>query len=155
ARRPTLELILATLAEEEPRVTVRRGVEVAGLTARASGGRPHVTGIRTATGSELSADLVVDATGRGSRLPRWLRDIDAGPVPEESEDCGFIYYPRFFRSRDGSHPEPRTPALLTPVGSFSLLTLFGDCGTWSVTIYISSGDQPLKRLRHAEPWQAV
>jgi hypothetical protein len=39
--------------------------------------------------------------------------------------------------------------------SISLLTLPGDNGTWSVTIFTASGDQPLKSLRHHEKWMNV
>jgi flavin-dependent dehydrogenase len=115
-----------------------------------------VTGVRTATGETLDADLVVDAMGRGSRMPRWLRDAGVAPIHEESEDSGFIYYTRFFRAANGSGgvPQPRMP-LLTPIGSISVLTLPGDNATWSVTLFISSGDQPLKRLRHADRFSAV
>jgi flavin-dependent dehydrogenase len=39
--------------------------------------------------------------------------------------------------------------------SFSLLTLPGDAGTWSVTVVISSGDQVLKKLRDPKHWTAL
>ena len=74
---------------------------------------------------------------------------------EESEDSGFAYYTRFFRSRDGMSPQVRTPGLVTPVGSFSILTLPGDNDTWSVTIYAAAGDAPLKALRHPDRWEAI
>ena len=45
--------------------------------------------------------------------------------------------------------------LLVPVGSLSILTLPGDNDTWSVTLFGSSGDQPLKQLRHLDRWTAV
>ena len=57
---------------------------------------------------------------------------------EESEDSGFAYYTRFFRSRDDAVPEVRTN-LLTHVGSFSILTLPGDRKTWSITLYAAAG----------------
>jgi 2-polyprenyl-6-methoxyphenol hydroxylase-like FAD-dependent oxidoreductase len=155
ARRATTEYVFATMAESEPGLTVRRGIEAVGLTTRRHRGIPHVTGVRTRSGQELEADLVVDAMGRNSLLPRLLREAGAAPMHEEAEDCGFIYYTRFFRSADGSCPEPRTPALLTPIGSFSILTLPSDRDTWSVTIYISSGDRPLKRFKHADRWAAA
>ena len=155
ARRPTVEYVVARAAENEPRVTVRRGVEAGALTTRRLDGIPHVTGVRTRAGEELRADLVVDAMGRSSPLPRLLAEAGTPPLYEEAEDCGFIYYTRFFRSADGRCPEPRTPGLLTPVGSFSILTLPSDCDTWCVTFFVASGDQPLKRLRHADRWTAV
>jgi hypothetical protein len=75
-------------------------------------------------------------------------------VAEEAEDSGFTYYTRYFRSANGSAPQFIT-GLLTPFDSFSLLTLPGDAGTWSVTVYISSRDQALKEVRDAGKWQAV
>jgi len=155
ARRVTTEYVFATMAENEPRLIVRRGVEAVGLTTRERAGIPQVRGVRTSSGEALEADLVVDAMGRSSRLPRLLRDAGAADLHEEAEDSGFIYYTRFFRSAHASCPEPRTPALLTPIGSFSILTLPSDSETWSVTLFISSGDRPLKRLKSADRWAAV
>ena len=45
--------------------------------------------------------------------------------------------------------------MLTLVGTFSVLTLPCDDAMWSVTLVISAGDQPLKRLRHPDPWTAL
>ena len=36
-----------------------------------------------------------------------------------------------------------------------MLTLTGDSGTWSVTLYAAAADRPLKRLRHADAFTAV
>jgi 2-polyprenyl-6-methoxyphenol hydroxylase-like FAD-dependent oxidoreductase len=155
ARRTTTEHVFARAAENEPRVTVRRGVEVTALETHRVDRTPHLTGVRTSSGEALKADLTVDAMGRGSRLPRLLRSAGAARLHEEAEDSGFIYYTRFLRSAGGPCPEPRTPALVTPLGSISILTLPSDRDTWSVTLFISSGDQPLKRLRFVERWTAV
>ncbi len=154
ARRPLIEHVLARAAEREPRLDLRRGVSVAALTTREYDGTPHVSGVRTTGGEELTADLVVDAMGRRSQLPQWFARAGLPPVHEEAEDSGFIYYTRFFAGGNGAQPQLRTP-LLTPLGTFSILTLPGDNGTWSVTLYITTGDQPLKRLRHARCWSAV
>jgi 2-polyprenyl-6-methoxyphenol hydroxylase-like FAD-dependent oxidoreductase len=155
ARRTTVEQIFGTAADAEPRVDVRRGVSVAGLmTGAGSNGVPHVSGVRTEDGEELHADLVVDAMGRRSTLPRWLGEIGCAPVHEEAEDSGFIYYTRFFESSNGDVPEAFGPLLL-PIGSFSVLTLPSDRNTWSVTLFVASGDQPLKVLRHEEAWTAL
>jgi 2-polyprenyl-6-methoxyphenol hydroxylase-like FAD-dependent oxidoreductase len=155
ARRTTVEQIFGAAAEAEPRLEVRRGVSVAGLLAGAGpNGVPHVTGVRTGEGEELEADLVVDAMGRRSTLPEWLEQIGCAPLHEEAEDSGFIYYGRFFKSSSGDLPTPMGPFLL-PIGSFSILTLPSDAGTWSVTLFIAAGDQPLKALRHEEAWTAL
>jgi 2-polyprenyl-6-methoxyphenol hydroxylase-like FAD-dependent oxidoreductase len=155
ARRPTTELAFARAAASQPGLEVHRGIVVEGLETRARNGSVHVTGVRTDAGDVAEADLVVDAMGRRSPLPRWLRDAGAGPIQEESEDCGFVYYTRYFRALDGACPEPCTGTLLTPIGSFSILTLPSDRRTWGVTIYISARDRVLKTLRHADRWTSV
>jgi 2-polyprenyl-6-methoxyphenol hydroxylase-like FAD-dependent oxidoreductase len=154
ARRPVIEQVLGHTANAEPGLEVRRGVSVKELMLRTYDGTPHVTGVRTEAGQELRADLVVDAMGRRSQVPRWLMQEGAGPVREEVEDSRFIYYARFFRGRDGEMPEVRAP-LLTPVGTFSVITLPSDNNTWSVLLAISGGDAPLKRLRDPALWTAL
>jgi 2-polyprenyl-6-methoxyphenol hydroxylase-like FAD-dependent oxidoreductase len=150
ARRPLGEWVFADVADHEPRVTIQRGIQVSGLlsAAQAISGVPHVAGVRTTEDEQLRADLVVDASGRQSKAPHWLVAIGARPPLETQADSGFIYYTRYFR---GTLPERRGPALM-PYGSMSLLTLPGDNGTWSVTIFAAAGDQPLKALRHEEIW---
>ena len=152
-RRPVIEYAVATAAQD---LDVRRGVFVTDLLTgpEAAKGVPNVTGVRTSDGEELAADLVIDAMGRRSGLPGWLAGLGASPLAEEAEDSGFTYYTRYFRPSNGATPGFIT-GLLTPFDSFSLLTLPGDAGTWSVTVYISSRDQALKEVRHPEKWRAV
>jgi 2-polyprenyl-6-methoxyphenol hydroxylase-like FAD-dependent oxidoreductase len=154
ARRPTLEHALAVAADAQEGLTVRRGVAAARLEVREGDGALHVAGVWTGDGELLSADLVVDSTGRASRMPAMLRDAGGPPVHADAEDAGFVYYSRFFRSATGETPTPRAP-LNSPFESHSVLTLPADAGTWSVTLYGVAGDPPIKRLRHAEAWTAV
>lgn len=153
-RRPVVEYAVASVAGDH--LDVRRGVTVTGLLTGPpdADGIPDVTGVRTADGAELPADLVIDAMGRRSRLPDWLEAIGARRPEEDAEDSSFTYYTRFFRSDDGSIPRFRG-ALLTDFDCYSLLTLPGDAGTWSVTIYIASHDQALKGIRDLEQWTAL
>jgi 2-polyprenyl-6-methoxyphenol hydroxylase-like FAD-dependent oxidoreductase len=104
ARRAALEWVFARAAADEPGVEVRRGVEAKELIADRADGVPHVTAVRTAAGEALSADLVVDAMGRRSKLPALLADAGAAPVHEDGEDSGFCYYTRFFRSATADCP---------------------------------------------------
>jgi 2-polyprenyl-6-methoxyphenol hydroxylase-like FAD-dependent oxidoreductase len=157
ARRPVLEQVFGRVADAEPGLDIRRGVAVRELVVSGYNGVPHVAGVRTDSGEELGADLVVDAMGRSSQLPRWLEQAGAaraGHIHEEAEDCGFLYYSRYFRSENGALPEFRAP-LITEVGTFSVLTVPSDNGTWSVTVYTSGGDRPLKRLRDPDLWTAL
>jgi 2-polyprenyl-6-methoxyphenol hydroxylase-like FAD-dependent oxidoreductase len=153
ARRPVFEWVLGAAAAREPRIAIRRGARVAELLTGRSAipGTPHVTGVRTDRGDEIPGDLVVDASGRASCSPEWLESIGAQRPYEEREDCGFAYYTRYFR---GAEPERRGPVLMD-IGTISVLTLPGDNGTWSVTVFCASGDQRLKNLRDADKWTSV
>jgi hypothetical protein len=70
----------------------------------------------------------------------------------EAEESGFLYYTRYFTGKD--RPVRRGRAL-TPIGSFTILTLDGDNDTWSVTLFAAAGDPPLKLLRHADRFTSV
>ena len=154
ARRPVMEAALARTAAATPGVTVERGVSVTGLVDAdrpAAPGVPHVTGVATGDGRRLQADLVVDAGGRRSPLPRWLAGIGARPVVEEREDSGFRYYARHFRSGDGSVPPAFGPPL-QPYDSLSLALLPADNGTWGVGIVTSAKDTALRAARREDVW---
>jgi len=147
ARRPVLEHALAAAAES--RVDVRRGVQVTGLLSDKPG---HVAGVRIAGGTDLRADLVIDAAGRRSPLPGWLAAAGAGGPAEEAQERGFTYYSRFFRTRDRAEPPSFRGDLYTPLDSCSILAIPADSGTWSVTVYINSRDHALKALRAEANW---
>jgi 2-polyprenyl-6-methoxyphenol hydroxylase-like FAD-dependent oxidoreductase len=151
-----IEAALARVADATPGLTVRRGVAVDGLLtgAEAIAGVPNVVGVRTETGEDISADLVVDASGRRSPMPRWIDAIGARPAIEELEDSGFVYYGRHFRSSDGSLPAMIGP-LLGHYGSVSILTLPADNGTWGVGFTACASDAEVRGLKDNDRWTAA
>ncbi len=152
-RRPVMEYAFACVAAKT--VDVRRGEQVAELLTGPSAvpAVPHVTGVLTESGKRLDADLVIDASGRRSALPRWLTATGARAPLEEVEDFGFNYYTRYFAGPSG--PPQLKAGLLAPLGSITLLTLPADNGTWSITAVASSRDHALRELRRPEPWTRV
>ena len=157
ARRPVVEAVMSHVASTVDGLTISRGVGVRGLVASPSSrlpGVPHVAGVVTEDGRELRADLVIDAGGRRSALPRLLADLGAAAPEEEREDCGFVYYCRHFRSSDGSVPPLMAPPL-QPYGSVSMATLPTDNGTWGVGIVASGRDAALRACRDPEVWSRV
>lgn len=91
------------LADQRVQALVRH--EVIGLTTDASG---RVTGVQLrqrgeATGpAQLSADLVVDASGRSSHAPQWLNALGY-PAPEETIVNGFLGYASRWYRRPSQH----------------------------------------------------
>ncbi|MBB5851214.1 NAD(P)/FAD-dependent oxidoreductase [Amycolatopsis umgeniensis] len=78
ASRILLEHAIRTRVRALPNVVIRERTLAEGLLTDRT--RRRVTGVRT-RGEDLGADLVVDASGRGSRLPEWLERIGYGPPP--------------------------------------------------------------------------
>lgn len=153
-RRAVVERAVASVAEQTPGLTLRRGVAVDGLIGVDASGIPHVTGVRTTEGETLRADLVVDCSGRRSALPAWLEALGARRPEEQLDDSGFIYLGRHFRARDGQLPAALGPGLQA-FGSISVLTLPADNDTWSVTLVARSGDRALLGLRDLDRWESV
>lgn len=110
--------------------------------------------MRTADGAEITADVVIDATGRRSALPSWLQAAGARAPVEEAEDSGFIYYGRHYRSPDGSLPVSLGGGLQN-YGSISSLTLPADNGHWAVVVVARADDAELRRLKDVAAWEKV
>ena len=155
-RRPVFEWVVARAAANEPGLDLRRGVGVAGLLTGPSAiaDVPHVVGVRTETGEELSADLVIDAGGRRSAFASWLQAIGARPFYEESEDSGFRYYGRYYKAGAGGWPAPPVPTLAV-LGSTALLALPADNDTWMVGVVTSGRDKALYGLTDVHAWEQV
>ncbi len=153
-RRLTFEWVLRRAVEAEPGVAVRGGVEVRGLAAE-PGRPPRVTGVHLRDGERLDADLVLDASGRRSRLPRWLQAIGAAPMPEESEDCGIFYCSRFYRLRPDARPPQRDTTIGADLGYFKYAIFHGDSRIFSVTFAASPLDAPLRRVLRTPVFEAA
>lgn len=92
--RPLLESLIRSRVLYNPQISVREGYEVQQLLTDADG--KTVTGlqIRQRGGQEteiLTADLVVDASGRTSKAPEWLEKIGY-PQPKETRIDAFVGY---------------------------------------------------------------
>jgi 2-polyprenyl-6-methoxyphenol hydroxylase-like FAD-dependent oxidoreductase len=100
--RPLLESTIAKRVRARPNVTVLDGVRVIGLQAEDN----SITGVRLARSSgcgqtsEIEADLVVDAMGRGSSLPQWLMGLGVAAPRTELVGARVSYATRTFRRLD-------------------------------------------------------
>jgi 2-polyprenyl-6-methoxyphenol hydroxylase-like FAD-dependent oxidoreductase len=105
--RRLLERCLRTRVEAVPNVEVRYETMVRELVT--DNGR--AIGVRVDdTGEELTADLVIDATGRVSRTLGWLDQLGYERPQESHIHCNFAYTSAFFR--------PKNPDAFTDVGFF-------------------------------------
>lgn len=133
--RPRLEAHVRArlIALPNVRVHERRDVE----TLAADAGR--VTGVKV--GDEvISADLVVDASGRGSQSPAWLEQLGFPRPPEQAVRVGLGYTTRVYRRKPdhlkgdiavicpSAPPQKRGGVALAMEGDRWMVTLFGMLG---------------------------
>lgn len=84
-------------------VTILDGYDIVGLDA--ADGRitaARVTSLYGQGSRRLPADLVVDATGRGSRMPRWLAELGHTPPERDRVTVDLAYSTRLFRLPPGA-----------------------------------------------------
>ncbi|MFC5216827.1 FAD-dependent oxidoreductase [Streptomyces coerulescens] len=94
----------------------------------------------------LTADLVIDATGRGSRAASWLTGLGLPAVRRREVDSGVAYASRVFRAPEAARegfpvvnvqPDPRAGK----PGCGGVLQPIED-GRWLVTLFGSRGGEP-------------
>jgi 2-polyprenyl-6-methoxyphenol hydroxylase-like FAD-dependent oxidoreductase len=145
ASRPLLEATVRARVAATPGVDIAAGCEVVGLGTSADRRRVTAARVRRDGRAEqaMAAELVIDATGRGSRVPTWLAALDL-PVPaEERVTIALGYATRVYRARPGALAGDlgivRAP--VPPHGrGGGLAVLEGD--RWMVTLIGVLGDRP-------------
>ncbi|WP_169806953.1 NAD(P)/FAD-dependent oxidoreductase [Actinomadura macra] len=142
--RPLLDWVVRDEILSAGRVTVRQRAEVTGLAA--DGGRVTGAVVRDLDAGEaavLEADLVVDATGRGSRLGHWLRELGVPAVEEDVVDAGIAYATRIFQAPPGATAEFPAVNIVSDAG-VKLPGRFGvvypvEGGRWIATLSCTRG----------------
>jgi 2-polyprenyl-6-methoxyphenol hydroxylase-like FAD-dependent oxidoreductase len=128
-------------------VTFVEGTDILGLTTTPDRRRVTGTTVHGPDGRQLqiTADLVVDATGRGSRTPVWLQEWGYQRPVEDRVDIGLGYATRTFQLRPGAtgHDKfigiggtldnPRIGGLGAVEGGRHILTLGGILGDYPPT----------------------
>ncbi len=94
--RPLIESVIRRRVLAIPNVEViENGVQELCTNAEQN----RITGVRLATGTALASDLVIDASGRGSKAPAWLAALGYAKPEEEQVKIDVGYTTRIFRRR--------------------------------------------------------
>ena len=143
--RPLLEWSVRRRVRSIPNVTFVEGHDVVGLTVTPAHDR--VTGARivdrdTTHQTTLAADLVVDATGRGSRTPNFLDDLCYGSPPQDELTVNLSYASQLLRLAPGAVKEHMT-ALFPIPGRPKMFALFEyENDTWIFCVGAMAGLEP-------------
>ena len=149
--RPELECYVRTLLLARGNVQIKTRTVARGLL----GDMQHVRGVAIVDrdgmtqGRTLEAELVIDATGRGSQLPRWLGELGGRPPSEQRVRADVVYTsccvrrrPEHFGGDDAFvvTPTPQTRrggAVLAIEGDQYIVTLNGYLGEACAPDYAS------------------
>ncbi|MGH3992800.1 MAG: NAD(P)/FAD-dependent oxidoreductase, partial [Pseudonocardiaceae bacterium] len=149
ASRPLYEWAVRRRLRAVPGVTILDRHEVTSLLTSRDGGRVTGTAVRPLDGTggtsrELAADLVVDASGSGSRAPAWLAAAGYATPAKTKIDADVGYAARIYRIPDRFSADWQV-AMLTPqppsmARSGYLLPI--ENGNWMVGLMGAAGQHP-------------
>ena len=145
--RPSLESCIRARVAELPNVTFGPPTDVLGLVTTPDGER--VRGVRVLRRADDSAEevldaaVVIDAMGRGSRTPAWLRHLGYDQPTEDRIGGDLGYATRHYRLDPevlgGDWGTLQAPTPTCPRGGV-LARIEGD--RWTVTLFGMLGDHP-------------
>jgi len=157
-RRTTLEWVVRRHVLAREGVALLGGATVTGLLTE-PGDPPRVTGVSIREGDQqrdLRADLVVDASGRQSQVPKWLAAAGARTPEETTEPSGIVYYTRFYKLRPGAvEPEPGVHPGAADYNWIKYAIFPADDRTFSITLAASLAFPEMKILARAEAFEIV
>jgi 2-polyprenyl-6-methoxyphenol hydroxylase-like FAD-dependent oxidoreductase len=152
SRRATLEAVLRDHVARLPAVELVNALKVTGVIVDLAVDCPRATGVRLATVSEatvirdqLSGDVIVDASGRLTRFPRWLRAEGIQAREEVNVEVDTVYYTRYYRLRSGrSEPTTSGRPVFGRRDFLSCCVYPSDHRHFSVTLTCAADDQALR-----------
>jgi flavin-dependent dehydrogenase len=120
---------------------------------------PHVDGVhvtrKDGTRETLRGDLVIDATGRRSKLPDWLEAVGASRPREESEPCGIFYSSRFYRIKAGAKRPELPNGMGADLGYMKIGLFPGDGDIFSLTLAASPDDDAFRSVLRTRGFEAA
>jgi 2-polyprenyl-6-methoxyphenol hydroxylase-like FAD-dependent oxidoreductase len=145
--RPFLEAEVRARLLTLPNVRVVENCDVLGLVANED--RARVTGVRamrrltTSTEDTISADLVVDASGRGSRTPAWLETLGYAKPDVELVEVHMGYATRLYRRQpEHFHGDLYVNVAPTPENRRACGMFAQERDRWIVALAGYCGDYP-------------
>lgn len=140
--RPLLEWAIRRRLTALPNVAILDEATVNSLITTSD--QSTVTGVqitRGGAGQSLTADLVVDAGGRGTRTPQWLQEKGYGEVPVSTLKVDLAYATRIFKAREGVDWKGLAAVAEAPATrSGTILPMEGN--RWIATVWGYFGDHP-------------
>jgi 2-polyprenyl-6-methoxyphenol hydroxylase-like FAD-dependent oxidoreductase len=130
--RPHLEWQIRRRVEKIPNVDIVRATVGE---PRFDAARQRVTGVLLDSEEAVDADLVVDAAGRGTRLPAWLQQWGFDRPREDTVEVGIAYATHQVHIPEGLLKEKVVVAGASRDEPIGLGMLFYEDGNWGLTTF--------------------
>jgi 2-polyprenyl-6-methoxyphenol hydroxylase-like FAD-dependent oxidoreductase len=147
SRRTTLELIMRRYASRLPGAMFVTDAGVRGLISRRDGDVLRVEGLQVEQAgsvTDMRADIVVDASGRNTLFPDWLR-AGGVTIAEEESPAGILYFTRHYRLKDGvEEPSRDGPPGAGDLGYIKYGVFVADNRHFSVTLALPEIETELR-----------
>ncbi|MEV2234989.1 FAD-dependent oxidoreductase [Streptomyces phaeochromogenes] len=153
--RDLLDWHVRDLVLQDRRIRLLDGAQVTALVGDAQ----KVTGVNVlangAAERELGADLVIDASGRGSRALHWLSSLGISGIRERTVDSGLAYASRIYQATTRLDNFPVVNVQAEPRGSHpgqaaALIPI--EHGRWLVSLSGTRGGEPTAQDENFVPF---
>ncbi|WP_445169549.1 FAD-dependent oxidoreductase [Mycolicibacterium sp. Dal123E01] len=145
--RPFLDWHVMKRLSALPNVTVLGGYDVVDVTSSTDCRR--VTGVVVARRDDteaavLGADLVIDASGRGSRAPIFLEDLGYDRPREDELVINLAYTSQWLRIPPGAIRQHMVALFPKPGDATTVALLNHENDTWLMTVGVMAGEEPAR-----------
>ena len=149
-RRATMETVIRRYVATLRDVRIVNYTRVTGMLCQKGNESLDVHGLQVARyngggDATVPTDIVVDASGRTSKFPRWFRAL-GHLVVEEKADAEIVYYTKHYRLRPGEAEPPRgeRPAA-GDLGYLKFGVFPGDNGHFAIILCLPVDEHELKK----------
>lgn len=156
-RRPTFEFVLRRHVGRLPHVRFVHSAKVTGLITETTERALVVRGVEYSVGEaheSLRADIVIDASGKNTKLPELLREKGV-EIGIDNNPSGFVYSCRHYRLKDPNAAPPRQDG----GGNFDYLgyaTFYAEHGYYALTFGVPTDETELAdTIKRADGFEAL
>ena len=162
-RRATIETVLRRFVTAFPGVRILNDVHIDGLITEQRDGQLVACGVRVRkdcverVGEVMAADVVVDASGRTTKFPRWLADAGVR-VEEDNEDAEIVYYTRHYKLKPGVSEPPRggKDRSAGDLGYIKFGVFPGDSGNFALIVCVHKSETQIREaIKDGDTFDAI
>ncbi|NIP14676.1 MAG: FAD-binding protein [Pseudomonadales bacterium] len=149
-RRATIETVIRQYVAGLPGIRIVNPCQVTDLIAEQDEDTLRVLGLMVqredeAEPSPFRAEMIIDASGRRTRFPRWFAQRGC-QVPEEKHDAEIVYYTRHYRLKEGQSEPPRGERSgAGDLGYLKFGVFPGDNGHFAIILCVPTRETAIKK----------